>query len=496
MLLGTFYLLSAQEGPGWIWQNPKPQGNNLSSVAFAKNGLFGISVGQSNEILITQDGGFNWEIVRLISSAPLSSVAVLDENQAIVIGARGFVAYTENGGKTWRQAVTNTRYQLNTVIFDSDGKTGWITGSSGTLLTTQNSGRQWQQVLLDINDNLTAAAVLQNKHLAIASDQGNVFILDSNSKVIKKASPCGTKKILSLSASAGNALAISATGGCIMKSADGGFTWTNSIIFSRTEFNTIAYTGSSGFRAADLDGNIWLSGDLGSSWLPVYVPQQPRFNSLFFINEFTGWAVGDFGRIYRTDDGGLSWQKLFDGYIYDINDIVLLDDRIGVAVCSSGRILLTNDAGETWLVNRAGTESSLNSVAYFGESWLWAVGANGTVLRSNNGGASWGRGFSGSEAELRSVFFVNARTGYAVGEAGTILRSDSAGAYWRQIPSPTRMWLEEIKFITKTRGVAVGDRGTILLTEDGEHFRIIETKIRENLYSVSFADEKNGYVVG
>ena len=54
-----------------------------------------------------------------------------------------------------------------------------------------------------------------------------------------------------------------------------------------------------------------------------------------------------------------------------------------------------------------------------------------------------------------------------------------------------------MKFVTDRIGVIVGDKGTILHTTDGgSTWSTIKTNLTENLYSVSFADELNGFAVG
>jgi photosystem II stability/assembly factor-like uncharacterized protein len=53
---------------GWIWQNPLPQGNPLTSIHFAKDKLSGFAVGADNTVLRTQDGGFSARRCRSIST--------------------------------------------------------------------------------------------------------------------------------------------------------------------------------------------------------------------------------------------------------------------------------------------------------------------------------------------------------------------------------------------------------------------------------------------
>lgn len=52
-------LTEAYSQPGWFWQNPLPQGNNLNSVKFM-NTTTGWAVGGGGTILITTNSGTSW----------------------------------------------------------------------------------------------------------------------------------------------------------------------------------------------------------------------------------------------------------------------------------------------------------------------------------------------------------------------------------------------------------------------------------------------------
>ena len=65
------------------------------------------------------------------------------------------------------------------------------------------------------------------------------------------------------------------------------------------------------------------------------------------------------------------------------------------------------------------------------------------------------------------------------------------------VESSTHAWLEDIKFVGPAKGVIVGDGGTILITMDaGNIWSRVKTNVSENLYAVSFFDEKIGFAVG
>src|SRR5581483_2957500 len=76
--------LDAQEigvstGDGaWIWQNPRPQGNDLRSIRFV-DASTGWSVGRHGVIMFTSDGGASWRLQAPAGvTTDLNGVAALD----------------------------------------------------------------------------------------------------------------------------------------------------------------------------------------------------------------------------------------------------------------------------------------------------------------------------------------------------------------------------------------------------------------------------------
>ena len=69
---GHFSVSAQRVGPGWVWQNPLPQGNQLNAIHFAKDKLSGFAVGADNAILYTKNGGFTWQ-----SQVTMGSVSFL-----------------------------------------------------------------------------------------------------------------------------------------------------------------------------------------------------------------------------------------------------------------------------------------------------------------------------------------------------------------------------------------------------------------------------------
>lgn len=95
--------------------------------------------------------------------------------------------------------------------------------------------------------------------------------------------------------------------GTILRTTDGGKTWTQQINSAKT-FTAVHFVDKNIGWVVGEDGLIRKTTNSGSRWL-----RQP-FNArtlqdVFFVNIQVGWVVGENGVIAKTIDGGESWEK-------------------------------------------------------------------------------------------------------------------------------------------------------------------------------------------
>ncbi len=87
-------ILNAQESE-WIWQYPSPQSNGLFDIhVFDENNA--IAVGQTATVLITSDGGTNWEVNHYAANveADLAGVHFVNHNEGWAVGDGGTIIKT------------------------------------------------------------------------------------------------------------------------------------------------------------------------------------------------------------------------------------------------------------------------------------------------------------------------------------------------------------------------------------------------------------------
>jgi photosystem II stability/assembly factor-like uncharacterized protein len=257
----------------------------------------------------------------------------------------------------------------------------------------------------------------------------------------------------------------------------------HSVFFINT--NTGWAVGSSGTILKTTDG--------GSTWTTQYYGEM-FIGDVFFINSNTGWAVSG-STLLKTTDGGTNWMKL-SGPVGSC--IFFLDANTGWITSDYGYIIKTTDGGTHWTEQTTPVNDYIYDIYFVNSSTGWAVGENGTILKTTDGGTNWSSQTSPTISDLKSVFFVDQNLGFAVGNEGRILRTTDGGAYW-SLKQPTSYDFQSVYFIGNT-GWVVGELGKRYKTTDGgitwNTFSPGTFFISLNYYSVHFEDVNTGWIVG
>jgi photosystem II stability/assembly factor-like uncharacterized protein len=396
------------------WQNPKPEGNNLFSVFF-----------------VTEQSGY-------------------------IIGERGAIVKTTDGGDNWTRLESGTHYALRGSFFTSED-TGYVCGDSGLVMKTTDAGASWTKLI--------TGHILQMNDIAFtSSDTGYA---------------CGRT-------------------GKIIKTTDGGQTWTALTSGTTRELHRMHFpTADVGYISAN-NGVLLKTVNAGSSWSIVagVTAGSHTLKSLFFFTPDTGWVIGSSGLIRKTVDGGANWTSSGSA-VFDLKDITFFNSQAGM-ICGHNTLMQTTDGGATWVARASNTTQSIEGIGRISGTEACLAGDFGTIVKTSDTGTTWVVRTPGSRENLKGVSFPTALTGYVVGNNGELLKTTNGGASWSILPPViTGTYLNDVYFIDNNNGFVTSIQGYIWRTVDGgANWTVTNTGTSNSLNAVHFFDKDNGFVCG
>lgn len=153
------------------------------------SGRSGILVGGRGASIFTEDGGLTWNPSNFTAKpqTKLSAVFFINDRQAWAVGAEGRIFTTSNGGKFWREQLSNVKQDLFSVWFLNSAE-GWAVGDKGTILRTQSGGNVWIEVEAPAIHKLERVVFVGNRGWAVGFG-GTILSYDPSKPAKPKQSP-------------------------------------------------------------------------------------------------------------------------------------------------------------------------------------------------------------------------------------------------------------------------------------------------------------------
>lgn len=304
----------------------------------------------------------------------------------------------------WRVLPKPTTQNLNKTFF-LDSLKGWVVGNKGTIRKTTNGGASWQFQNAGIINNLHEVFMLNDQFgwalgLEFFSDTaswyGTYILKTTNGGTSWQPQQYPTNDLFyslvyldSLTGWMGGEY------GVLVGTTNGGATWfpaeTDSSIYSRwairrLKFFSRQYGIGVGGRI-DLTGVVWQTTNGGQRWTAVGAGLEP-LHGIHFVDSTRVITVGgdyDYGSgLVETTDGGSTWDYRYLG------------------IWGEARALSFRTAYEGWA----------------------PLGFAGTYMFTTDTGRTWTDSFTPDTSALYDLMFTDSLTGYAVGQSGTILKYD------------------------------------------------------------------------
>lgn len=199
---------------------------------------------------------------------------------------------------------------------------------------------------------------------------------------------------------------------------------------------TFFLDANTGFAAGEGSGKgvILKTTNGGTSWTQVFITNGNGLwiYSVHFVNSTTGFACGELGYVRRTTDGGNTWSSLqltdkelvCIRFINANTGLTCGDNNSG----NRGPTFKTTDGGVSWMqVNNS--VAHMDNIYYLDQNIVFASG-DYAIHKSTDGGNTWNDIYPGNH-DCNAVFFTNVNTGFACGNY-VMLKTTNAGANWTE----------------------------------------------------------------
>jgi photosystem II stability/assembly factor-like uncharacterized protein len=256
---------------------------------FFINGKDGFISGRNGGIYKTTDSAKTWTKLNSTTTLPIRDIYFLDNSNGIAVGGEtfcggtgctppgGFILKTQDGGQTWPKIFTPSGNIEISSIYFIDKTTGFCVGNN-VIFKTNDGGQTWtENKINNLGGKMMKISFLDNQ---------NGFII------------CLFNKIL--------------------KTNNGGLTWEISSPNKDVGYCYYSFSSSEGVSYVSGQGRILKSANGGSSWTEL-VNSPSDIYAIKFTDKNIGYAFGrgnylggcfghSYGSMYGTNNGGATWN--------------------------------------------------------------------------------------------------------------------------------------------------------------------------------------------
>lgn len=290
---GGFMLKTVDAGQNWSYLNKGNDMYLMSDLSLPNENII-YTVGESGQVLKSDDAGASWLELSTNTRENLHAASFLNAKTGYVVGNNGTILKTTDGGETWNKQVSPSDKDLYSVYF-KDVNTGyivtydWSIDSCTILLTTTDGGENWKK---------RSIGRVSYPRKIVFVNQDTAFIAGGF--------------------------------GGILKTTDGGTHWTESWHHGNDYFDLFFTTENKGYIIGS-GGLISMTENCGKDWTKLNSGTEMDMFSICFTDVNTGIAVGTNGNILKTTNSGSGLKALRQSF-YDLcpgNTAVLQPNFIG-----------------------------------------------------------------------------------------------------------------------------------------------------------------------
>ena len=180
--VGDYGYIVISEDDGKTWRVIKSPTQSMLNAVFFVDDRHGWAVGHDAVILRSDDGGETWEQTYSApdKEAPLLNLWFENAEHGYAFGAYGTFYETGDGGKTWKpRKVLESDGHMYALARNSAGRL-FLVGEAGTLYRSEDNGETWQPLPSPYRGSYFGALGLPDGGILIFGLRGHAFRSDSN----------------------------------------------------------------------------------------------------------------------------------------------------------------------------------------------------------------------------------------------------------------------------------------------------------------------------
>ena len=315
-------------------------------------------VGARGKLLLTEDGGQHFKRISLGNDLAIFGIRMTDADNGYLCGQDGLVMRTRDGGKTWERLNSRTHLYIFALSFP-DRLHGVLVGDQSVVLSTTNGGETFFKRRLErlfpseIEDYalpymepiLYAVKFVDPEHGWVVGEMGRIWSTDNGGA----------------SWSEGQESLLDQWKRQLAANEDPRFR-----DFDLPTFFDVSFRDQKQGAAAGLEGSIIATTDGGKTWtfqkeapkpgappdntIPG-APQIPAHDPLFGLDLFgnnDGMATGLTGTVFRLQSDGIwAHDPRVPAMPLPLSQVRFFDSQHGWIV-GYGTIMRTEDGGKTW----------------------------------------------------------------------------------------------------------------------------------------------------
>jgi photosystem II stability/assembly factor-like uncharacterized protein len=303
--------------------------------------------------------------IDLQTDATLNAIASPTPDCIRIVGDRGTLLSSNNGGRTWSVRTLGDSTSLYAIAFEDD-KIGWAVGgeisayshrSRGVVLRTTDGGENWQSIPVAELPRLTGIQSFGGGHLIAWGDWSSSYQSG------------------------------------LLQSLDGGVSWAP-IELSATHIRCAAWLNPSVGVVVDRLSRVWLFSSEKKPKLLTIAGNPSCPIKQAAINEHGWWLVGNAGQVLHSIEGK-KWETLAlpgtpaDHQLISIEAIALAGEETWLGGRPGNVVWHSKNAGETWDVIEIPGRFPIRFINANGKAGVIAGGTASSVLATRNSGQGW-----------------------------------------------------------------------------------------------------------